>query len=95
MNKKPSLPVPGESHADETEGPLAEFAALRAQILQSIQMQWNIFALQLTATAALFSFALSSFSRTGYLLILPVITYALSGRYIYEYWTTQRLGIYI
>lgn len=76
-------------------GPLAEFVALRAEILQSIQMQWNIFALQLIVTAAVFSFSLSSSSRTGFLLILPFITYFLSARYLAMSYALQNLGSYI
>jgi hypothetical protein len=58
-------------------------------------MQWNIFALQLTATAALFSFSLSGNSRTGFLLILPFLTYALGGRYLFEYYSMQKIATFI
>ncbi len=58
-------------------------------------MQWNIFALQLTATAVLFSFSLSNSSRTGFLLILPFVTYALGGRYLFEYYGMQKMATYI
>jgi len=77
------------------DGPLAEFAALRAEILQSFQAQWNSFALQLTATAVIFSFSLSNTSRTGFLLILPVITYALSRQYQSNTAGIQRIAKYI
>jgi hypothetical protein len=77
------------------DGPLAEFVALRAEILQSLQMQWNIFALQLTAIAVTFSFSLSSKSRTGFLLIIPVVTYTLSNQYVRNYLRMERLGTYI
>jgi hypothetical protein len=50
----PSNQLAPEVSADSTAGPLAEFAALRAEILQGIQLQWNVFALQLTVTAGLF-----------------------------------------
>jgi hypothetical protein len=74
---------------------LAEFAALRAEILQRQNMQWNIFALQLTAAGVVFSFALSNPAHTGFLLILPIITYALTGRYVGHSISTQRLATYI
>ena len=45
-------------------------------------MQWNIVALQLTATSVVFSFALTNRSRTGFLLIIPVLSYVLNGRYL-------------
>lgn len=77
------------------DGPLAEFAALRAEMLQGFQMQWNSFALQLTATAVIFSFSLSNTSRTGFLLILPVITYALSSQYQGNYVSMYKIATYI
>jgi hypothetical protein len=58
-------------------------------------MQWNMFALQLTAAGVVFSFALSNPSHTGFLLILPVITYALTGRYVGHFISTQKLATYI
>jgi hypothetical protein len=74
---------------------LAEFAALRAEILQRQNIQWNTFALQLTAAGVVFSFALSNASHTGFLLILPVVTYALTGRYVSQSIGTEKVGIYI
>ena len=74
---------------------LAEFAALRAEILQRSSLQWNIFALQLTAAGVIFSFALSNPSHTGFLLILPMISYALAARYISHFLVVQALGTYI
>ena len=84
-----------EPESNSPDGPLAEFTALRAEILQSLQIQWNSFALQLTATGAIFSFALSSSSRTGLLLILPVVTYALSNYWVNNLTTLERIGRYI
>lgn len=74
---------------------LAEFATLREEILQRSNMQWNIFALQLTAAGVVFSFALSNPSHTGFLLILPMISYALTGRYVSQYLGVQKVGRYI
>jgi hypothetical protein len=74
---------------------LAEFAALRAEILQRQNIQWNTFALQLTAAGVVFSFALSNPSHRGFLLILPVVTYALTGRYVSQAIGTEKAGIYI
>src|SRR2546430_3154312 len=42
-----------------------------------------------------FSFALSNPSHTGFLLILPVVTYALTGRYVSQFLGTQKVGTYI
>lgn len=61
---------------------LAEFAALRSEVLQAFSMQWNTIALQLTTTGILVSFSLTSHARTGFLLIVPVISYILNGRYL-------------
>lgn len=74
---------------------LAEFTALRAEILQRSSLQWNIFALQLTAAGVIFSFALSGPSHIGFLLILPMISYALAARYISHFVVIQALGTYI
>ncbi len=78
-----------------SDGPLAEFAALRAEILQSQQMQWNSFALELTATAVIFSFALSNSARTPFLLILPPVTYALNNWNVRSLYNMERIGQYI
>jgi hypothetical protein len=74
---------------------IAEFTALRAEILQRSDTQWNVLALQLTATGVIFSFALSNSSHIGSLLILPVITYALTGRYVSQAFGTDKIAKYI
>jgi hypothetical protein len=74
---------------------LAEFAALRTEALQALSMEWNIIALQLTATGVLFSFALTNHSRTGFLLIVPVVSYVLSGRYLRNDRAFILIGVYI
>lgn len=74
---------------------MAEYSALRTEIIQLKQEQWNILALQLTATAVIFSFSLSNSSRTGFLLILPLISYALSRHTIADGAGMNRIGIYI
>jgi hypothetical protein len=84
-----------DNNAVDREMLLAEFVALRQEIVQRTSLQWNIFALQLTAAGVVYSFALSSPSHTAFLLILPVITYALTGRYVSQYMAVQKVGIYI
>lgn len=84
-----------DNNSDDRQAVLAEFTALRAEILQRSSILWNVFALQLAATGAVFSFALSSHSHIGFLLILPVITYALSGRYASQLLGTELIGTYI
>ena len=83
------------SESESFEGALAEFTALRTEILHRMTMRWNIFALQLTASGVIFSFALSAESRIGFLLIIPVISYALSMRYEINQSVTEYIGKYI
>jgi hypothetical protein len=74
---------------------LAEFSALRDEILQNLSMQWNTFVFQLTTTGIVFSFALTDKSRVGFLLIIPVVSYALGGRFLHGSRAIQEIGIYI
>jgi hypothetical protein len=74
---------------------LAEFTALRAEILHNSNLAWNIFALQVTAAGIIFSFALGNRNHIGFLLILPVITYAFSGRYVGQIVDVLKIGTYI
>jgi len=74
---------------------LAEYSALRNEILQRMGFQWSIFALQLTAAGVIFSFSLSSSSHTGFLLIIPIATYVLSGRYLAVYLGIRNISAYI
>jgi hypothetical protein len=74
---------------------LAEFTALRTEALQAYSLEWNIVALQLTATGVLFSFALTNHSRTGFLLIVPIVSYVLSGRYLRNDRVYILIGMYI
>jgi hypothetical protein len=89
------MQVSRDNRSIDHEMLLAEFAALRAEILQRQNMQWNMFALQLTAAGVVFSFALSNPSHAGFLLILPVVTYALTGRYVSQSLWTQKVATYI
>jgi hypothetical protein len=93
----PPLANSGDTQNEEKNYELliAEFEALRTEILQRQNMQWSIFALQLTAGAVVFSFSLSNSSHIDFLLILPLLTWALSGRYVSQHIAIQRLGRYI
>jgi hypothetical protein len=90
-NRQTVIPVTG----DDRLAVIAEFTALRAEILQRSSILWNVFALQLTAAGAVFSYALSSRSHIEFLLILPVIAYALSARYASQMLGIERIGKYI
>jgi hypothetical protein len=82
------------TQVDVTDVVLAEFAALRAEILQTLSQQWLILAFDLTAAGAIFSLALSS-HNTRILLILPVVTYSLIDQYLKNFKMLMRLGDYI
>ncbi|MFK0157170.1 hypothetical protein ACIQVL_09040 [Streptomyces sp. NPDC090499] len=79
----------------DAEGPLAEFAALRQEIIQRQATQHNVLALQLTISGAVFSFALTGTSRSGFLLIVPVSTYMLCSRFVEDHVGIGQLGRYI
>lgn len=74
---------------------LAEYSSLRDEILQRISRQWIIFAFQLTLTGAVFSFSLTSKSRTGFLLIIPIISYAVGAEFLTNEAGIKKLGTYI
>ena len=78
-----------------SDGPQAEYAALRAELLQCQQMIWNSLALELTATGVVFSFSLSSTSRVPFLLILPILTYTLTHVYVDNVERMMLIGEYI
>ena len=66
----------------EADGPLAEFAALRAEILQLNQQQSQILGLQLTIAGAVFGIAISHAGLVGILMIVPIVSYSLCMRYL-------------
>ncbi|GAB3976767.1 hypothetical protein V1634_27460 [Plantactinospora veratri] len=74
---------------------LAEFAALRQEILDLSAQRHNLLIYQITTAGALFGFALSGANRTTLLLILPVSTYLLYSRYVLMRRDIARLGRYI
>jgi hypothetical protein len=84
-----------DNKESSTEVLLAEFSALRNETLQRISLQWNIYAAQLAVGGVVFSFALTSPSRTGFLLIIPIIAYALFGQYMGNLRVIISIGTYI
>jgi hypothetical protein len=68
-----------EQHQD---GALAEFSALRAEIDSRSKYQQQILALQLTLTSAIFGLGLSKPVPLGVLMIVPLSSYLLCGRYV-------------
>lgn len=82
--------------ADEKDGPIEEFKALRAEIVCRITIQQNILTLQLTVSGAVISFALAGAGRTNaFLLILPFTSYMLCGRYARHNQFIANIGSFI
>jgi hypothetical protein len=77
------------------EGPLAEYASLRGEIDSRAKFQQQILALQLTLTSAIFGFALSRAGLVGLLLIVPVSSYLLCGRYVAQRTAIRWVSSYI
>jgi hypothetical protein len=96
-NMTPKSPEQTGNTSDDlaAQGALAEFTTLRTEALQAFSTQSNIVALQLTATSVVFSFALTNRSRTGFLLIIPVVCYVLNGRYLRAERLVRLIGEYI
>jgi len=63
------------------EGPLAEFMALRQEVERRATIQQQLLTLQLTISGAVFGFSVSERSRLIFLLVLPISTYMLLGRF--------------
>jgi hypothetical protein len=77
------------------EGPLAEYASLRGEIDSRYKYQQQILALQLTLTSAIFALALSKPAPLGILLIVPLSSYLLCGRYIGQRTAIRWIARYI
>lgn len=90
---EPNLPGTGEQPI--SAGPLAEFTALRQEIERRSNIQHNLFALQLTAAAVIFSFALSGTGRAELLLIIPISTFMLCGEYADQIYGMNNAARYI
>jgi hypothetical protein len=73
---------------------LAEFTALRAEVLQMKQIQWAILAFQLGATGVVVKLALSP-HRTAWLLIVPLLSYVLVAQYLRCSDGLDRISAYI
>lgn len=84
-----------EPEQAEHVGPLAEFGAMRTEILARQLVQQNLLTLQLTISGAIFGFALTEPSRNLFLLILPFSAYALSGRYARQHVFVRAIGVFI
>jgi hypothetical protein len=79
----------------ESPGPLAEFTVLRQEIERRSNTQQILFTLQITISGAMFSFALTGQGRSYFLLIIPISTYILTGRYVIQHYGIVYAGEYI
>ncbi|WP_155830418.1 hypothetical protein [Glycomyces tenuis] len=86
---------PGADEPDGHEGPLAEFTALRQEILERVKAQQQLLTLQLTVTATIFGFAISQEDMTAVMLIVPFSSYLLCGRLVAQHFGTVRVAEYI
>jgi hypothetical protein len=85
-------PAPATS---EAAGPLAEFTALRGELLQMNQQQHQITALQLTLMGAIFGIAISRPNMVGLLMIAPIIGYSLCMLHLTNGLTIFEIARYI
>ena len=80
---------------EASDGPLAEFTALRAEILQLNQQQSQLLNLQLTVVGAVLSVALTTPSLRLVLLIVPLVSYLLYLRLVSDSQAVQDISRYI
>lgn len=74
---------------------LAEYAALRAEVERRSTVQWNVFALQVTSAGAIASLAISTSTNVALLLIIPLSSTMLGGRYILHDFHIKLINQYI
>ena len=81
--------------ADEHTGPLAEYTALRAEVLFGNEMLWKVTVFQVTSAGAVFGYALAAPGRMAMLLILPFSSYILCTRGIFYRRLVHHAKVYI
>jgi hypothetical protein len=74
---------------------LAEYAALRAEFDRRANVQWNVFALQITSAGVIASLALSHVSDVALLLAIPLSSYMLGSRYILHDYHLKLISRYV
>jgi hypothetical protein len=89
----------GSGEADQNAWTLAEYTAMRAEILQCSQQMSNLFTGLIAAVGVVLGVALrTNAALPGSLvvmLVLPVVSYLITVRYVYLYMGAVRVGIYI
>src|SRR4051812_28289738 len=78
-----------------SEGPLAEFVSLRAEIERRSGEQHTLLTTQLTFAGAVLGFILASPDRILLSLALPSVSYALSARFMANELGIRKLALYI
>jgi hypothetical protein len=74
---------------------LAEYVALRTEVDRRANVQWNVFALQITSAGVIASLALSHVSDIALLLVIPLSSYMLGSRYILHDYHLKLISRYI
>jgi len=74
---------------------LAEYAALRTEVDRRANVQWNVFALQITSAGVIASLALSHVSDVALLLVIPLSSYMLGSRYVLHDYHLKLISRYI
>jgi hypothetical protein len=77
-----------------TEGPLAEYVALRQEVTARLGFMHQLMALQLTITGTIAAVSFAASGRSDLLLMLPWTSYLLCGRYISQEYGIDRIGEY-
>jgi hypothetical protein len=93
---------PQSPQDDDTEdstvahsGPLAEFTALRAEILLRDRNMLQLLIFQLTSASAIFAYVLGRTAASGLLLAIPLLSYITLGRFMAQRSAVSRAAKYI
>jgi hypothetical protein len=74
---------PSRAENDQVESILlAEYSALRTEIERRCNIQWSLFALQVTTAGAIASLAIARTSNLALLLLIPLSSFMFGFRYI-------------
>jgi hypothetical protein len=80
---------------DSQSGALAEFAALRQENEGKIKTQQQMLSLQFTVSGAIFGRVISRADVTALLLVVPISSFLLAGRFVSQHYGIHRIGRYI
>lgn len=88
--------IPFSRRSDDAHlGPLAEYSALRSEIIHLMDQQWKVTAFLITTSGAVFGFAFTSASRIPLLLIIPFSSNILASRWVGCSQLIERVALYI